>query len=631
MTTETKPIEKKLQVTEEDSRRVAEESRETTWTNPSFMKEMFLGNFRFDLIHPYPERTEWRPEFVEFFDKFRTFLANEWDAVEIDATGEYPADKVAKLAEMGAFGMKIPKEYGGLGFDQLEYAQIMELLGVVDGNLTALLSAHQSIGVPQPVKLFGSDELKKKYLPRCAAGEISAFALTEPEVGSDPARLTTSAVLSEDGSHYVMNGTKLWCTNGTLAKLLVVMAMHPDSGKISAFVVEKDSEGIKVEHRCHFMGLRALANAVISFKDVKVPAGNLIMKEGRGLKIALTTLNDGRLSIPNTCVGAAKSCLNTVRRWGSERIQWGLPIGKHEALAHKISDIAATVFAMESIVKLTSYLSNDKKLDLRLESAACKEWNTWQGYHIIDETMQIRGGRGYETEKSMQARGEESMPVERLMRDCRINKIFEGSSEIMHLLMAREAVDKHLQVAGAMVDKKSTMADKVKALPSIALFYGWWYPSRWIKGIFTPSYISHGRFATHLRFVHRSAAKLARESFHGMMVFRDKMERKQMFLFRLVDVVNELFAMSASISRALALQARNAPEAAAAQEAADHFCKKSRRMVEQRFHELWNNDDDAKVAFSRSVLKGEQLWMEQMVTDLHDAVEAPQVQAPAAR
>jgi alkylation response protein AidB-like acyl-CoA dehydrogenase len=631
MTTETKPIEKKLQVTEEDSRRVAEESRETTWTNPSFMKEMFLGNFRFDLIHPYPERTEWRPEFVEFFDKFRTFLANEWDAVEIDATGEYPADKIVKLAEMGAFGMKIPKEYGGLGFDQLEYAQIMELLGVVDGNLTALLSAHQSIGVPQPVKLFGSDELKKKYLPRCAAGEISAFALTEPEVGSDPARLTTSAVLSEDGSHYVMNGTKLWCTNGTLAKLLVVMAMHPDSGKISAFVVEKDSEGIKVEHRCHFMGLRALANAVISFKDVKVPAGNLIMKEGRGLKIALTTLNDGRLSIPNTCVGAAKSCLNTVRRWGSERIQWGLPIGKHEALAHKISDIAATVFAMESIVKLTSYLSNDKKLDLRLESAACKEWNTWQGYHIIDETMQIRGGRGYETEKSMQARGEESMPVERLMRDCRINKIFEGSSEIMHLLMAREAVDKHLQVAGAMVDKKSTMADKVKALPSIALFYGWWYPSRWIKGIFTPSYISHGRFATHLRFVHRSAAKLARESFHGMMVFRDKMERKQMFLFRLVDVVNELFAMSASISRALALQARNAPEAAAAQEAADHFCKKSRRMVEQRFHELWNNDDDAKVAFSRSVLKGEQLWMEQMVTDLHDAVEAPQVQAPAAR
>ena len=174
----------KLNITEEDSRRVAEESRETTWTNPSFMKEMVLGSFRFDLIHPYPERTEWRPEFLEFFEKFRSFLANEWDAVEVDATGEYPLDKVAKLAEMGAFGMKIPKEYGGLGFDQLEYALIMELLGVVDGNLTALLSAHQSIGVPQPVKLFGSEDLKRRFLPRCAKGEISAFALTEPEVGS---------------------------------------------------------------------------------------------------------------------------------------------------------------------------------------------------------------------------------------------------------------------------------------------------------------------------------------------------------------------------------------------------------------------------------------------------------------
>jgi alkylation response protein AidB-like acyl-CoA dehydrogenase len=402
--------DKKIEVSVDDARKVAEDARQSEWKKPSFMKELFLGNFRFDLIHPYPERLEWRPEFLAFFEKLKVFLANEWDAVEIDFTGEYPPDKVAKLAEMGAFGMKIPTEYGGLGFDQLEYAQVMELLGAHDGNLTALLSAHQSIGVPQPLKLFGSEELKKKYLPRCAKGEISAFALTEPEVGSDPARLTTSAVLSEDGSYYLMNGTKLWCTNGTLASLLVVMAMHPSSKKISAFVVEKDSPGIKVEHRCRFMGLKALANAVITFTDVKVPAENLILKEGRGLKIALTTLNDGRLSIPNTCVGTSKLCLRTVRQWASTRVQWGVAIGKHEALAHKISDIAAKTFAMESIVKLTSFLSNDKKLDLRLESAACKEWNTWQGYEILDETMQIRGGRGYETEKSLAARGDDPHP-----------------------------------------------------------------------------------------------------------------------------------------------------------------------------------------------------------------------------
>jgi alkylation response protein AidB-like acyl-CoA dehydrogenase len=621
----------KLQVSEEDSRKVAEAARESTWKKPSFMKELFLGNFRFDLIHPYPERTEWRPEFQEFFDKLQVFLRDTWDAVEVDHTGEYNMEHVAQLAEMGAFGMKIPTEYGGLGFDQLEYAQVMELLGVADGNLTALLSAHQSIGVPQPLKLFGSDELKEKYLPRCAKGEISAFALTEPEVGSDPARLTTVVELSEDGSEYILNGTKLWCTNGTLAKMLVVMAKTAHSGKISAFVVETEWEGVEVIHRCHFMGLKALANAVITFTDVRVPVGNLIGKEGRGLKIALTTLNDGRLSIPNTCVGTSKSCLSTVRKWSKMRVQWGLPIGKHESIGHKIAFIASTTFAMESIVKLTSYLSNDKKLDLRLESAACKEWNTCQGWDILDETMQIRGGRGYETEKSLKNRGVDAWPVERLMRDSRINKIFEGSSEIMHLLMAREAVDKHLSVAGAMVDPKATIADKLKALPKIALFYGWWYPTRWLKGLFTPSYLSYGRWAGHLRFIHRTAAKLARESFHGMVLFREKMERKQVFLFRLVDVVNELFAMTASIARAIALEKRNAKGAAAAAELADMFCANSRRVIEDRFYQLWNNDDDQKVAITKRVMNDEFLWMEEMAQLLEPVASTDKVQAPAAK
>ncbi|MCH2201398.1 MAG: acyl-CoA dehydrogenase family protein, partial [Fuerstiella sp.] len=316
------------EVTEQESRALAEESRQTEWVHPSFMKELFLGNFRFDLIDPYPERVEWRPEFETYFENFRTFLRDSWDPIETDSSGEYNMSHVAELAKLGAFGMKIPKEYGGLGFDQLEYAKIMELLGCYDGNLTALLSAHQSIGVPQPLKLFGSDELKTKYLPRCAAGEISAFALTEPDVGSDPARLTTSVRMSEDGQQFILNGVKLWCTNGTLAKLLVVMAKHEESGRISAFVVETDWEGVSVQHRCRFMGLKALGNAVITFANVRIPAGNIIGEQGRGLKIALTTLNDGRLSIPNTCVGLCKSALKIVREWADTRVQWGVPIGK---------------------------------------------------------------------------------------------------------------------------------------------------------------------------------------------------------------------------------------------------------------------------------------------------------------
>src|SRR4029079_9836478 len=210
-----------------------------------------------------------------------------------------------------------------LGFTNAEYQKVMQLLGSVDGNLSALLSAHQSIGVPQPLKLFGSDELKQKYLPRCAKGEISAFALTEPEVGSDPARLATTIELTPDGKHYVLNGIKLWCTNGTLAGLLVVMAKDPKTKKISALVVETAWEGVKIETRCHFMGLKALANAVISFTSVKVPRENLIGAEGKGLKIALTTLNDGRLSIPNGSVGTVKLCLRISREGGSGRVHWG--------------------------------------------------------------------------------------------------------------------------------------------------------------------------------------------------------------------------------------------------------------------------------------------------------------------
>ena len=214
-------------VSEQESRKVAEASRETEWKQPSFMREMFLGNFRMDLIHPYPLPAAERPEFTAFYRAIKEFLRDQVDPVEIDATGEYPEQVVDGLRKLGAFGMKIPTKYGGLGFTNVEYQKIMQLFGSVDGNLSALLSAHQSIGVPQPLKLFGSDLLKKKYLPRCAAGEISAFALTEPQVGSDPARLSTSAEKTPEGDVYILNGEKLWCTNGTIAELLVVMARDP--------------------------------------------------------------------------------------------------------------------------------------------------------------------------------------------------------------------------------------------------------------------------------------------------------------------------------------------------------------------------------------------------------------------
>ncbi len=595
---------------ERESRKVAEASRQAEWEKPSFMRELFLGTFRLDLIHPFPLPGAERPEFRAFLDKFVALVRDKWDSVEVDATGEYPERVVEELRRIGAFGMKIPTKYGGLGFTNSEYNRVMTLIGSLDGNLSALLSAHQSIGVPQPLKLFGTEEQKKKYLPRCAAGEISAFALTENNVGSDPARMSTTAEKTPEGDAYILNGSKLWCTNGTLANLLVVMATDPKTRKISAFVVETAWKGVTIDHRCHFMGLRALANAVISFKNVRVPAENLIGAEGRGLKIALTTLNDGRLSIPNSSVGTAKRCLSIVRKWAAERVQWGRPVGQHEAIAHMIADMAARTYAMESVANLATQMSDRGGYDIRLEAAAAKEWNTFRAWEIVDDTMQIRGGRGYETERSLAARGEDPIGVERMMRDYRINRIFEGSTEIMHLFMAREMVDKHLQVAGAIIDPDRSLGDKLAALPGLAAFYAWWYPTRWLGWGFWPRYASFGPLGSHLRFVERCSRRLARQSFHGMLVYQAKLETKQAFLFRLVDIANELFAMAASVTRAHALAETKSPEATEATDLANQFCRSARRRVRQLFRDLWSNDDDARYRTALDVLRGRHVWLE---------------------
>jgi len=623
---------KNLQVSEQESRKVAEASRETEWKQPSFMREMFLGNFRLDLIDPYPLPEPERPEFAAFFSALKQFVRNEVDSAEIDATGEYPEHVLDGFRKLGAFGMKIPKKYGGLGFTNVEYQKVMQLFGGFDGNLSALLSAHQSIGVPQPLKLFGSEELKQKYLPRCARGEISAFALTEAEVGSDPARLQTSAEKTPEGDAYVINGHKLWCTNGTIAKLLVVMARDPKTKQISAFVVETSWPGVKVEHRCHFMGLHALANAVISFTNVRVPVENLIGKEGRGLKIALTTLNDGRLSIPNGSVGTVKLCLEICRKWGNERVQWGRPIGKHEAVSHKIADMAAIGFAMESVARLVTVMADRGNYDIRLEAAACKEWNTDRTWEIVDDTMQIRGGRGYETERSLAARGEQPIGVERLMRDYRINKIFEGSSEIMHLFMAREAVDKHLQVAGNLIDPEKELAAKLAELPKIAAFYGSWYPSRWLGWGQWPRYSEYGPMATHLRFVERNTRRLSRQIFHGMIAYQGALQNKQAFLFRVVDIANEMFAMAATAARVHAMAQAGeageagAPHAAEALELGDLFCRGARRKVMRLLRDLWVNDDARKYRVALRILEGRHTWMEEGILEPLPATPA----APAA-
>ncbi len=622
-------------VSEQEARQVAEAARETEWTKPSFVRELFLGNLRLDLINPPPEPDpEEQKRAATFMAEVKRFLEAEVDPDEIERSKKIPERVLEGLKRTGAFGMKIPREYGGLGLSQTSYNRAVAYIGTYSTALGVLLSAHQSIGVPQPLKMFGTEEQKKKYLPRLAAGAISAFALTEPDVGSDPARLAATAEPTPDGQAYILNGEKLWCTNGPIAELFVVMARTPArEGKrrgITAFIVEANSPGVETTHRLEFMGLNGIENGVISFKNVRVPKENVLWGEGKGLKLALITLNTGRLTIPAICAASAKWCLEVVRNWSNERVQWGAPIGKHEAVATMIADIAGYTFAMEAIAELAAGLADAGKSDIRLEAACAKMFNSEAAWRIGDQTMQIRGGRGYETADSLASRGEPAIPVERVMRDLRINLIFEGSSEIMRLFIAREAVDPHLSSAGAFLQPDAPTGAKVKGLLGLSAHMAGWVPGLYVGWGRWPKYDEFGPLDKHLRFADRAARKLARSLFWAMTRFGGKLERKQSVLFRLVDVGAELYAISATCVYAQKKVKETGD--AAAYEIADIFCRGARRRIRQLLRDVFKNHDAAKYRVAQHVLKGQHLWLEKGPLAPgegggHMSLEAPELQS----
>jgi hypothetical protein len=603
---------------------LAEEAREKEWVYPSFVSELFQGRLRWELILPFPEQGEEdRKIGDEFLARLEKFLRENIDPQEVDRTGEVPPRAIKGLAEMGCFALKIPKEYGGMGFSQANYNRVIQLVGSYCSSTSVWLSAHQSIGVPQPLMLFGTEEQKRKYLPRFRTGEISAFALTEPDVGSDPAKMKTTATPVENGAYYLLNGEKLWCTNGPVADVMVVMAQTPprltegkEKKQITAFIVETKWPGVQMVHRCQFMGLRGIQNGLLRFKNVKIPRENILWKEGQGLKLALVTLNTGRLTMPAGVTGGAKWCLSVCRQWANEREQWGGPIGKHEAIASKIASMAATTFAMESIHRVTASMTDAKKTDIRLEAAMAKLFCTEASWRIIDGTIQIRGGRGYETAASLKARGEKPWPVEQLMRDCRINTIIEGTSQIMRLFIAREALDPHVRRIFPILDPRTALGEKAGLILKAVGHYAAWYPVQWIyrapqrpQGVPIPS-----RLEPHLRYTEKCAHRLARNLFHAMARYQQGLEKKQQVLTRLVNIGTDLFAISVTCSRAIALLTKN-PQDSGPIELADLFSRQARRRIERQFRALFRNDDRFTYHVAQETLRGKYRWLEEGIIE----------------
>lgn len=593
------------------------ESARKDYQLPSFGGQLFIGNFDPSLLFPFPVQSEEDRKIGDkVTDKLIAYLEANLDPEEVDATRTIPQKVIDEMKRQGIFALKVPKEYGGLGLSQTNYCRLVMKVASYCGATAVLISAHQSIGVPQPLKLFGTEAQKKKFFPRFREGSISAFALTEPEVGSDPAQMAATATLSEDGKHYIINGDKLWCTNGTIADILVVMAKTPSKivkGKerrqITAFIVETNSPGVEVIHRCEFMGLGGIYNGLMRFTNVKVPVENLLGEEGRGLALALGTINVGRLTLPAACTGAAKQCLSIARRWGASRVQWGMPVGLHEAGREKIAYIASTTLAMEAVSWLTCAWADKGNVDIRIEAAMAKYFCSEAIWKIADMTMQLRGGRGYEKGRSLQARGEVPYPVERILRDCRINTILEGSSEIMKLFLAREAMDSHLKRAGALLDPKTSIGTKFKAFINATGFYSVWYPKQIFGAIFSGSYKDAGPLEKYFRFVDKHSHILARRIFGAMAKYRQHLERKQMLLGRLMDIGTDLFVMSATCSYALSLKNNN-PSDNSPIELADYFCQMARRRIEENLYGLDHNDDRAADMIAKKTIEKSYRWLE---------------------
>jgi acyl-CoA dehydrogenase family member 9 len=542
-------------------------------------------------------------------DALRRFCAERIDPVRIDREADIPRDVVEGLGKLGILGACVPVDCGGLGYSQTEYCRLVEQLGGHCASTALFVNAHHSIG-PRAIVLFGTPEQKRQYLPKLATGEwISAFALTEPEAGSDAANVQSTAQPTPDGGGYVINGQKRWITNGGIAQVLTVMARTPVEGtsdsKITAFLVTPDMPGFRVlEARMPKCGVRGTATARLAFENMLVPRRNVLGTLGKGLKVALTVLDYGRVTFGASCTGAAKFCLERAANHVRQRVQFGQPLASFELVQEKLAFMAAATFAMESATYQTAALIDAGSDDYMLETAMLKVFATECLWRIINDTIQVFGGRAYFTDE----------PYERMLRDARINMIGEGANDVLRVFTALTGMrDIGLELKGGW-DALHQPAGNLRKLGSFAV-------RRVGSLLTTPALrVRHTELAEDAAAVSRLVASLGRQVQRLLITHREGVLDRQCRLGRLADAATEIYVSCCVLSRLDAMlgdvQTGNHqgmhqhahPSADSrvrdrALRTGRHYLAAAGRRIRQNFAALWDNDDEATSGFAADLLR----------------------------
>ena len=558
----------------------------------SFAKGLFFGRHATDSLAPYPDLLAPSPV-ANLAAELRRFCQEKIDPVEIDRQADIPAEVIAGLGKLGVLGACLPKASGGLGLRQVDYCRLVEVLGGHCASTALFVNAHHSIG-PRAIVLFGTPEQQTRWLPRLATGEyISAFALTEPQAGSDAANVQTTATPTPDGSGYVLRGEKRWITNGGIAQVLTVMARTPVPGsrdsKITAFLVTPDMAGFEVvEARMPKCGVRGTATARLAFHDMFVPKENILGQLGKGLRVALTVLDFGRTTFGASCTGAAKFCLERAARHAQQRVQFGEPLAHFELVKDKIAAMAAGIFAMEAATYQTAALIDAGQSDYMLETAMLKVYSTDVLWKIINDTIQIFGGKAYFTDE----------PYERMMRDARINMIGEGANDVLRVFTALvgmrdvgmglkdilDSLRRPLRNFGKLVRFTGVRIERLFASPSVPVATAELEPDAARLGR------AIGHFASAVERVLRT--------------YRESVLDRQYQLGRIADAATELYISTCVLRRLDETQAGAAlsnHERALHVETGRYYLATADRRIRRALADLWSNDDPLTTALADRV------------------------------